>query len=78
MTIKTIEIDAVDLKVRTDYKTELNERVQSFIDKNTLLRELFVKTTNTCIGFKLLIDDILGDAKEKLHQFIEELLFFGL
>ena len=66
-----------------DYQESMLHRVDHFSQTrdsafNSFLENTIVNGLKALLDLKVKADDILGDNKEKVHDFVEKLLLFGL
>ena len=66
-----------------EYQESMLHRVDHFSQTrdsafNSFVENTIVGTLKTMLELKVKVDDILGDNKEKVHDFVEKLLLFGL
>ncbi|MBD3353081.1 MAG: hypothetical protein GF364_16490 [Candidatus Lokiarchaeota archaeon] len=75
----------VDLRPTTakEYQDAIIKRVDHFSKRkdsvfNDTTENLIVRGLQLALKAKVAIDKVLGDNKDKIHEFIEKLLFIGL
>ncbi|TFF98540.1 MAG: hypothetical protein EU541_06715 [Promethearchaeota archaeon] len=75
----------VSLKPSTseEYREAIMHRVDHFSQKrdsvfNNMVENILVKGLELILETKIRVDDLLGDQKETVQDFIEKLLFIGL
>lgn len=66
-----------------EYREAIMHRVDHFSQQrdsvfNNMIENMLVKGLETVLEVKVKIDDMLGDQKETVQNFIEKLLFIGL
>jgi parvulin-like peptidyl-prolyl isomerase len=66
-----------------EYRKAIEKRVDYFSQQrdsifNNMIENMLVKGLETFLEAKVKVDDLLGDQKETVQNFIEKLLFIGL
>jgi hypothetical protein len=93
MSEKIIEKDGLKLRQLTElrqsagkeYQDAMLGRVDHFTGKyakdsifNNFIENTVVKGLSTILDLKVKVDEMLGENKDKVHDFLEKIILFGL